>query len=100
MIARQINVNDRICSNNKLPVAEIHSEVLLMNHEKGLFYGLDDIASTIFRMIATPTRVSELCETLRGEYDAESAVIQRDVLKLLDSMAEHGLIVVTQESTG
>jgi hypothetical protein len=99
MISRHINVNDRICSNNQLPAAEIHNEVLLMNYEKGLFYGLDDIGSAIFRMIATPTRVSELCDQLSAEYGAESTVVQRDVLNLLDAMATHGLIVVTHEST-
>ena len=82
-----------------MPAAKIGNEVLLMNDEKGLFYGLDDIGSAIFGMIAKPTRVSEVCDKLSVEFGAEPTVIQRDVLNLLDAMATHGLIVVTHEST-
>jgi Coenzyme PQQ synthesis protein D (PqqD) len=99
MISHQISVNDRIRSNNQLPGAEIHNEVLLMNQEKGLFYVLDDIGSAIFRMIATPTCVSELCDRLSIEYGAEPAVVQRDVLNLLDAMSTHGLIAVMDATT-
>ena len=99
MISPHIDLNDRICSNDQLPAARIRNEVLLMNHDKGLFYGLDDIGSEIFGMIATPIRVSELCDELTLEYGAEPMVVQRDVLDLLDAMATNGLIVVTHEST-
>jgi len=98
MISPHINLNDRICLNDQLPAAKIHNEVLLMNHDKGLFYGLDDIGSEIFGMIATPIRVSELCDKLSVEYEAEPTVVQRDVLNLLASMATNGLILVTHES--
>jgi hypothetical protein len=99
MISLQINLSDRVCANDQLPTARIGNEVLLMNHDKGLFYGLDDIGSEIFEMIATPIRVSELCDELSLEYGAEPTMVQRDVLKLLDAMATNGLIVVTHEST-
>jgi hypothetical protein len=99
VISLQISLMDRICSNDQLPSARIGNEVLLMNHDKGLFYGLDDIASKIFEMIATPIRILDLCDELSLEYGAEPTVVQRDVLKLLGAMATNGLVVVTHEST-
>ncbi|MEP6714447.1 MAG: PqqD family protein [Terriglobia bacterium] len=77
---------------------KIQDEVILMNYEKGLLYGLDDIGSAIYGMIAEPTRVSELCDKLSVEYGAEPSVVQRDLLNLLDALSTHGLIVVTGEN--
>ena len=97
VISPYITLNDRICSNHQLPAARIRDEVLLMDLDKGLFYGLDDIGGEIFGKIATPIRVSELCDELSVEYGAEPAVVQRDVLKLLNAMATNGLIAVTRD---
>ena len=94
MISPHINLNDRICANNRLPVAEIHNELIVMSHEKGLFYGLDDIATVIFKSLTVPARVSELCDKLSLEYDAQPEVVRRDVLNLLEAMAAHELIAV------
>jgi hypothetical protein len=97
MISYQINLKDRICSNGRLNSAEIDGEIVLMSLEKGRYYSLDDIGSAIFRRLREPVLVSVLCDELALEYRAEPAVVEQDVLDLLRSMLENGLVALMPE---
>jgi hypothetical protein len=99
MTLYQINLEDRICSNSQLNCAEIDGEIALMSLEKGRYYSLDDIGSAIFRRLGEPVLVSVLCDELAREYRAQSAVVERDVLNLLRSMLENGLVVLVPEDS-
>ena len=72
--------------------AEVDGEVVMMDAESGQYYALDPIGSAIWRRLATPLTVQDLCVELEAEYDAAPEVIRADVLALLDQMAERGLI--------
>ncbi len=77
------------------PVAtEVDREVVLMSLERGRCYGLGETGSTVWRKLATPIRIAELCRQLEQEYAADSAVLTADVLELLDQLRAEGLIEV------
>ncbi len=99
MPSREINLNDRIYSNRRVHSADIHGEMVLMNLEKGRYYGLDDIGSDIFRRLREPVLVSALCKDLAREYRAEAAAVEHDVLELLESMLEQGLVIIAPEDS-
>lgn len=80
--------------------AEVDGEIILMSVANGLYFGLDDIAGDIWRRLAQPIRVDALCAALTVEYEGEPAVIERDVLALLNKLAERGLIDVSSDGSG
>lgn len=71
---------------------EVEDLVVMMDMENGLYFGLDEIGTDIWRQLATPITVRELVADLSQRYAADRDIIERDVEKLLLSMAEHGLI--------
>lgn len=74
--------------------AEVQGDVVLMSLERGQYYGLDDIASDIWRRLESPRSVADLCAALAADYSADAATIQTDVLALLEQMLGYGLIVL------
>ena len=74
--------------------ADLGGEIVLMSVEAGKYYGLDEIGGIIWRRLETPVRLDTLCAELATDYDAEPAVIERDVLALMAEMVAHGLVEV------
>jgi hypothetical protein len=84
---------DTIISRSTKPlVTEIEGEVVMMDVDSGQYFNLDSIGSDIWRRIVEPVAALELCKAMERDYDADMATIQRDVLILLEKMAERGLI--------
>lgn len=72
--------------------ADIGGEVVLMSIERSKYFGLDEIGSDIWRAIEQPTTVLDLCAQLVRRYDGDPDVIYRDVVALLQRLAEHDLL--------
>jgi hypothetical protein len=72
--------------------AEIRQEVVMMSVARGEYYGLDAIGSDIWRRIATPIRVADLCRELAGSYDGDAVAIRAEALAFLQKLADKGLL--------
>ncbi len=52
--------------------AEVDGEVVMLSERAGAYFGLDGIGSEIWRLIAQPRRVSDLCQSLAQRYDVDA----------------------------
>ena len=77
--------------------AEIEGEVVALNVETGTCYGLNQVGSRIWHMLATSPRISAICETLLAEYSVGSDDCERQVLDLLEDLYSEGLIAPIEE---
>lgn len=77
--------------------AEIDNEVVALSIEKGTCYGLNGVGSRIWKLLATPIRISDICTSLLNEYQVERDVCERQVVGLLDELRTEGLIAVSEE---
>ena len=77
------------------PVAtEVDREVVLMSLERSRCYGLGETGSAVWRKLAKPVEIGELCRQLGTEYIAEPTTLAADVLELLEQLRGEGLIEV------
>lgn len=72
--------------------AEVDGEIVALNPEKGTCYGLNKVGSRVWKVIAEPSRVGDICTSLVREYDVDQATCERQVLKLLEELRGEGLI--------
>jgi hypothetical protein len=77
--------------------AEIEGEVVALNIETGTCYGLNQVGSRIWHMLATSPRISDICEALLAEYSVGSDDCERQVLDLLEDLYAEGLIAPIEE---
>lgn len=73
---------------------QVGGETVILSIERGTYFGLDNIGTEIWGRLETPVRVEVLCDALVAKYNADRAIIERDVLQLLESLAANGLISV------
>ena len=74
--------------------AEVDGEVVALNIERGVCYGLDPIGSYIWNLIEQPISFLALCAALIARYRVGSAVCERDVGDLLRELQTEGLVAV------
>ncbi len=66
----------------------------MMNLEKGMYYGLNDIGTRIWSILSTPIAVSDLCERLLEIYDVDAEICRVEVLAFLGQLDEAGVLDV------
>ena len=72
--------------------AEVDGEIVMMSIEKGCYFGLDDIASDIWKRIEPACTFAALVDALAADYDADRETIARDVRALLEGMAAQDVV--------
>lgn len=78
--------------------SDLGGEVAILNLPAGMYYGLDDVGARVWELVQKPKVVSEIQATILEEYDVEPARGRRDVLALLQQLADEGLIEVKDET--
>ncbi|MEM5769790.1 MAG: lasso peptide biosynthesis PqqD family chaperone [Bacillota bacterium] len=91
-LAKEIGVDTVVVQNPGLVAADMDGEKVMLNIEKGKYYGLDAIGSRIWELIEQPHTVQEVVEALLKEYDVEEATCRQDVLEYLNTLHEQGLV--------
>jgi hypothetical protein len=76
--------------------AEIQNEIVALSIEKGTCYGLNLVGSRIWRLLADPIRINDICARLLAEYKVEPGVCERQVLDLLEELRAEGLITTPE----
>jgi len=76
--------------------AEIDDEIMALSIE-GVCYGMNRVGSRIWKLLAKPTRICDLCATLLAAYRVDSDACERQVLDLLEELRSEGLIVAVEE---
>ncbi|WP_162789242.1 MULTISPECIES: PqqD family protein [Sphingomonas] len=72
--------------------AELGDELVALDARDGLCFGFNDVATAIWRQLATPTALSDLVDHLVADYDVTPTQCREDVSAALEIMAEHRLI--------
>lgn len=83
-----------ISRNAALLVAPVHDQTIMTDISGGRCYGLDDIGSDIWQRLETPCRFVDLVRALAADYDADPAVIARDVQVLVAEMAANRVVTL------
>ncbi|SCW45233.1 PqqD family protein [Ancylobacter rudongensis] len=75
--------------------AAIGDTQVLLDVEQGLYFGLNAVAISIWQRLDQPIRVSDLCGSLKAEYEGEEARIEAEVFAFLAQLEAQNLIDVS-----
>ena len=78
--------------------SDLGGEVAILDLKAGVYYGLDAVGARIWSLIQEPRAVNEIRDILLEEYDVDPERCERDLLALLQRLAEEGLIEVKDEA--
>jgi hypothetical protein len=86
-------LNSVVRRNPQISTAPLVDELVMLDVNRGAYYGLDEIASYIWEQLEAPRQVADLCRHLLEVYEVERQTCQRDVLELLESLHDKGLVL-------
>lgn len=71
---------------------EVDGEIVLISLDDGRYYGLDSVASEIWRRLEAPKRADTLCSELQAHFEGDPDTIAREAMEFLRTMADQRLI--------
>jgi Coenzyme PQQ synthesis protein D (PqqD) len=74
--------------------SDLGGEVAILDLKAGVYYGLDAVGARIWSLIQEPRNVNEIRDILLEEYEVEPERCERDLLVLLQRLADEGIIEV------
>ena len=73
---------------------ELAGEVVLLNLQSGVYYGLDAVGSRVWQLLMQSRGVDDVCATLLDEYDVSAEAVRADVQRLIGELSEKGLVIL------
>ncbi len=74
---------------------KLSGEAVILNLESGIYYGLNDVGARIWDLLSEPRDVVALRDALIEEYEVDAGTLQRDLIAILTSLVDSGLIQVS-----
>jgi hypothetical protein len=71
-------------------------ELVLLNIERGAYFGMEGVAKRIWDQLEEPRRVADLCATLLTRFAVDPETCRREVLTFLTELHAKDLIVVSK----
>ena len=70
----------------------VRDEMALLDHETGVYFGLDDVGARMWELLAEHGRVQRVAEILEAEFEVDAARLRADLLRLVDELSTAGLL--------
>ncbi|MBI1296394.1 PqqD family peptide modification chaperone [bacterium] len=70
----------------------VDEDLIMMDIDRGMYYALNTVGSSIWERLAQPLKVVDLCTQLQQYYQVDPATCEAHVLALLNDMAANGLL--------
>jgi hypothetical protein len=77
---------------NQIIERVVAGEALLINLATGDYYSLDSVGTTIWESIDGKRTVEDLADLICAEYNADKGQVAVDVLRLVEHLADEGLL--------
>src|ERR687890_1385370 len=74
--------------------SDLGGEVAILDLQGGTYYGLEAVGARVWSLIQEPKNVEEIRNTLVSEYEVDQDRCERDLIALLQRLADEGLIEV------
>lgn len=72
--------------------ADLDNECMLLNVETGLYFGLDELGTSIWKLIGAGSSVELILQHLLQEYEVGPDELRRDLFSFLALLGEKGLL--------
>ncbi len=75
--------------------SELAGEAVILNIDRGVYFGLDEIGARIWSLIQQPKSVSAVRDIIVEEYNVSADQCEQDLVELISKLADEGLVTVS-----
>lgn len=77
---------------------DLDGEAIILNLASGVYFGLDEVGTRVWLLLAESSSIRRAIEMMRDQYDVDPAVLERDVLELVSQLTDKGLVRLDRQS--
>ncbi|MDG5766309.1 HPr-rel-A system PqqD family peptide chaperone [Balneolales bacterium ANBcel1] len=92
-----MNPDTKVTRSDKALGTPIDDELVMFDSGAGKYYGLNEVATEIWRHLEQSITVDELCARLTADFDLSRDECLADVLPFLEKLKERGLVKVSDD---
>ena len=74
--------------------AAVDGDLVMLDPDRGLYFGLDRVGHRIWELLETPQPVGDLCAALEREFDVSPDMCRSDVLAFVERLSDAELVEV------
>lgn len=87
-----MNTERKIQPSPDVLARELGDDTVLLDLKSGTYFGLDKVGARIWELVMGGQSEESILDALTEEFDGERSAMRADLHRLLDEMAEQGLI--------
>ena len=87
-----IEINSIVSRRQDIDTTDLDGDKVMMDLEKGQYFALNSVASTIWDEIENPIEVNEIVNKLLKEYEVEREECEKSVLEFLEGLNNASLL--------
>ncbi len=93
-----INLASLVAQSPDLVSTRIEDQTALMSIANGAYYGMDQVGTRVWELIARRQAVSALVDQLLTEFEVDRTTCEQHVLAFLQNLADSDLLMVDDAS--
>ena len=90
----QISFSDRVRVPDGVLISQLQEESVILNLDSERYFGLDDVGTRMLSVLSTSDSIEAAFESLRAEYDVDGQVLRQDLLALVESLVQQGIVEI------
>ena len=71
---------------------QMEDGAVLLDLESGVYFGLDEVGTRVWTLLAERKTTDAVCEAMLAEFDVEPRVLADDVRRLVGELQQNGLL--------
>lgn len=84
----------RVIVNPDVVFRDVEGETVLLHLERGIYFGLDAVGTRVWASLVEHGRARPVVAELLEEFEVTGAVLEDDIARLLDALAENNLVTI------
>jgi hypothetical protein len=97
-VNRAVSIGSSVVASREQVSSDLGGEIAILDLKGGTYYGLDAVGARIWSLVQEPRTVEEIRDVLVSEYEVEPDRCERDLLALLQRLADEGIVEVGDET--
>jgi hypothetical protein len=90
-----ISFSDRVKVPDGVLISNLAEESVILNLDSERYFGLDGVGTRMLSVLTTSDSIEAALAVLAEEYDVDQQVLREDLLALVNSLAEKGLVQIS-----
>jgi len=91
----EISFSDRVRVPDDVLVSRLQEESVILNLDSERYYGLDNVGTRVLSVLTNSDSIEAAYQSLLAEYDVDGNVLRQDLLALVESLLQQGLVQVS-----